>query len=209
MNVLDAVVRWNLAFVNPPALYVMLAAAPEFERYYRFDLDHGRMFIARAAPAVTFIYEADRGGGALGRTLTLVDGSEYRTKGGWSSNAAVVNRLRRDRSDVHALLPGSIVEVTYVLRGPRGWKGLGYAGLCLDLRFAGGVIKRLLPGVHLAPYPIPGDLEVGSEQAFIIGGGVESDLWVPSAEPSRAVKAAGGSELYQRTEHRLREEVGV
>lgn len=120
-------------------------------RYRKFD---NGMMIAETEPWVKFVYVDDPNGdprchGALGGDYTLLDGTVFHTRTGWSSRAGVINR------DYREYIQDGIVDVT-LRYGPY----TALAGYAIHSRTLAGYMPK---GVYLnrvikfkdEPYWIP------------------------------------------------------
>jgi hypothetical protein len=132
-NVLSVYVDRSEAFDNNPSLRAVLDGEPpqlQSVPHQVFETDGGKLFFAEQDGFVHFVLEAQGGGGALGGEVTLEDGTVYRTNGGWSSRAGVVNRyvehpvvdvaFRTPRYKNNVLLAGALLASVAAEHMPEG-----------------------------------------------------------------------------------------
>ena len=215
MNVLGMKVGWGIGWANLPDLHMLLDEEPQRPEVWRkIPVNGGTYFIARQEPVVRFLFESERGGGALGRGLLLEDGSGYKTNGGWSSSEGQVNRLRALDERFADYLPYDVVGITYYAPPyartgtyNEGW-GLGMAGVCFDLPWAQEMITKHLPGVELVDTTNRDadgreENEASGEQSMVIGDSVGYG-YVPApiereGTTRESIKPDVDSELFLRT----------
>lgn len=216
IEVLAMKVSWYTGYSNLPELQMLLKEPPPRPDppawWHSIRVDKGTYYVCRLIPTVRFLFESDSGGGALGRTLLLADGSEHKTNGGWSSNEGAINRYRALDERFAEILPYDVVDITYYGEYARagtyndGW-GLGMAGLCFDLPWAQEQVAKHLPGVELYdltdrnPQNKTED-QASAEQGAIFGAHGYSYIPVPidrDGTTRESIKPDPDSELFQRT----------
>lgn len=213
MNVLGMKVSWNIGWMNLPTLNMLLdEEPPPPEVWHRHEVEGGSYYFCRRQHAVSFLFESLKGGGALARKVTLEDGTEHQTNGGWSSNEGAVNKLRALDPDLATYLPEDVVGITYYGKYARegtyndGW-GLGIAGVGFEVSWVIEQMRVHLPGVELLDLTDRGagarEDQASADQALIFGATAYGYIPVPADRPvpltKEAIKPSIDSELFQRT----------
>lgn len=214
MKVMGMKVSWMIGWSNLPSLNMLIDEKLEYPRdgWRKIPVTGGSYYLNRQEPAVRFFFESDHGGGALGGKMILEDGTEVITKGGWSSNAGQVNRLRALDERFAEYLPYDVVGITYYGEYARpdtyndGW-GLGMAGLTFDLPWVEEQMKEHLAGVEL--YDLtnrdpsgPDENQASADQAMIIGGGGGYGyipVVIGGEKTKEGIRPSPDSELFLRT----------
>lgn len=216
IEVLEMKVAWYIGYTNLPGLHMLLKDPPPKADppawWHAIPVEGGTYYICRLEPTVRFLFESDRGGGALGREVLLGDGSTHKTNGGWSSSEGQVNRRRALDERFAEVLPHDVVDITYYGEYARpgtynyGW-GMGMAGLCFDLPWAQEQVAKHLPGVEL--YDLTdrnpeskNEDQASAEQGAIFGASGYSYIPVPierDGTTKESIKPAVDSELFKRT----------
>lgn len=199
MNVVDAAVDWFTGFANAPELKVLVDEEPRFGDlvWHVIETDEGRYFVSvEEAPCVRFMFESNRGGGALGGVKKLAGGGAVRTNGGWSSSAPRINQLRQTDERFASLLPEDLVDASVVFPS---WANVGLWGPAWYLSHAVEVVESHLPGVKLYLRLSPTDDAANAVQVAVIGGRAEGALWVPWPEGREGSKPSPDEPLYEAT----------
>lgn len=152
----DAAVTWFHGYANTPSLDLMLSGRVNYKdlRYHRVKDGNHNWYIALDGPIVHFFAEDAKATsydpqivGTMGGNITLEDGTEMRTHGGWSSREGVVN-IRREELFSN-IFDEDLVGISVFDEERGGWGSVGLACVYTFVSFAEIAIKDHLPGVSL------------------------------------------------------------
>ncbi len=172
MEILEIKPRWYHGFGNSPGIEIIVDKMLPFDSFVYKNVDekpdHTMLISTNNDPWVKFVYIADPNGspttnGALGGTYKLDDGTEFKSRSGWSSRASAINKHYRDH------LYDEIVEVSI----KTGKDSIWWAGFSVYQ-------------THLYNHPNwPLDLYLVRE---ITSYGSGEPHWTISADPDKVVK---------------------